>query len=92
MIIIHSILAIYKPTSLWAEYSKLKATIQKNYNNIDISYPGLRSFLRTISSGYHPQKCNFFQPDEIRRFFSEAEDNEFLAVKVGDSSCDSLDI
>lgn len=59
----------------------LKATIQKN-NEIDISYPELKSFLRVTSSGYLPQKYNVFQPDEIRQFLSEADDNEFLVVKV----------
>lgn len=71
----------YKPTSLWVAYSMLRTTIQR-VNNIDICYPEVTSLLKRCMIGYEPQKSNIFQPDEIRRFFSEAKDSEFLAMKV----------
>lgn len=63
----------------------LRTTIQRT-DNIDICYPEVTSMLKKSSAGYQPQKSNVFQPDEIRRFFSEAEDTQFLAVKVQDTA------
>lgn len=83
---IHCIAAKYKPTSLWAEYTKVRTLILKNHD-VDISYPELKAFLRRTSSGYVPQKCSVFQSDEIRRFLSEADDNEFLFFKVSEVAC-----
>lgn len=79
------IAAKYKPTSLWAHYSMLRTTILKNYN-IDISYPSMKSFLKTSSFAYLPRKSTVFRPDEIQRFLSEADDREYLAVKVNDTA------
>lgn len=81
----HCISAKYKPTTLWAEYSMLRSTIQSKFN-IDISSLELSTLLKVSSFGYLPQnKCNVFKPDEIRRFFSEADDDEFLAAKVSNT-------
>lgn len=64
----------------------LITTIKKKHN-IDISYPEVMTFLRTSKFGYVPQKCSVFQPDEIQRFLSEADDKEFLSVKVSHTTC-----
>lgn len=63
----------------------LRATIQKNHD-IDITDPEIKSFLKTSSFAYLPRKCVAFRPDEIKRFLSEAADNEFLAFKVSIAS------
>lgn len=75
------IAAKYKPTSLWSEYSMLRTQIQEKFN-VDIRYPEVKSFLKWCKFGYFPQKGLVFQPDEIRRFLCEADDYEFLGVKV----------
>lgn len=63
----------------------LRLVIQR-IDNVDICYPEVTSLLKKSSAGYIPQKSNVFQPDHIRRFFSEARDTEFLAVKVRDTA------
>lgn len=73
--------AKYKPTTLWVEYSMLRTTIQTK-DNIDICYPELITFLKASSFGYVSQKLSVFRLDDLRRFLSEAEDDDFLAVKV----------
>jgi len=75
----------YKPPTLWAEYSKTRTIIQKKHN-VDIHYPELMTFLRTCKFGYQPQKLLVFEQDDLQRFLAEADDNEFLAVKVRDSA------
>lgn len=81
-----SIAGKYKPSTLWTEYSMLRTTIQSKHN-IDISYKELWAYLQTSSFGYLPQKLSVFELDEMRRFLSEADDKEFLAVKVRDKAC-----
>lgn len=60
----------------------LRATILRN-DEVDINYPNLASFLKNSAAGCEIKKINIFQPEEIQRFLSEAEDYEYLAMKVG---------
>lgn len=71
-----------KPSSLWAQYSMLKATM-KVKDNIDIAkYNQISAFLKTKSSGYKPMKAKIFSEAEIKKFIVEAPDNDWLDVKV----------
>lgn len=64
----------------------LRTTIQRNHN-IDINYLEVTSLLKKSAVGYRSQKY-VFQANEIQRFFSEAMDFEFLAIKVRDTGLD----
>lgn len=77
----YCVAAKYKPNSLFAEYSMLRATIQTNHN-IDICYPEIKSLLKWSKFGHVPQKGLVFQMDEIQRFFRDAQDHEYLGIKV----------
>ena len=71
-----------KPSTLWAQYSMLRAMLV-NKNNIDISkYLNLRAFLKRKSDGYHPKKSNTFSKEQIIKFINEAPDHVYLLTKV----------
>lgn len=70
------------PASLWCEYSMLKSTLFIE-ENINISkFPKLRAFLKRKNDGYKPKKSNVFTREEINRFLAEADDSNFLLMKV----------
>jgi len=72
----------FKPSTLWAQYSMLKATINCNHG-IDIGrYTELLSFLKKKSDGFTSTKAKALTSEEVERFLTEAPDKEFLAVKV----------
>lgn len=71
-----------KPTTLWATYSMMKSTIKLKHN-VDIStYHQLCAFLKTNASGYRPEKANVFTESEIEQFLDQANDYDWLDVKV----------
>lgn len=72
-----------KPTTLFAIYSMLKATMRIN-DNIDISsYSALLKFLKQQNVGYTPVKSHLFTKEEIEKFINEAFDEDWLHYKVG---------
>ncbi|KAG4075569.1 hypothetical protein HA402_003394 [Bradysia odoriphaga] len=72
----------YAPTTLWAKFSMLKATL-KLYDDVDIgNYMKLCAWLKKKSAHYVANKAAVFEPQEIRRFFNEAPDELWLDVKV----------
>lgn len=72
----------YKPTSLWAFYSMLKATIRA-HENIDIgTFPAVSAFLKTKSNGYKPVKAEVFTEAGIKEFIDTSDDSSWLDVKV----------
>lgn len=76
-----SIQSKYKPSSLWVEYSMLRAMIARNHN-IDIKYPKLIVFLKKYSVGYQPKKSKVFQAVDVNKFLTEADDLNNLLMKV----------
>lgn len=72
---------LYAPSTIWNRYSMLKTTIQRN-DNINIEYPKLLSQLKKNAVGFNAKKTKVFLPDEIRRFFTEADDLQHLCSKV----------
>ncbi|KAJ6639008.1 hypothetical protein Bhyg_11747, partial [Pseudolycoriella hygida] len=72
----------YKPTSLWAFYSMLKSTL-RTFEDLDIGqYFQVKAFLKQKSSGFKSVRANVFTEEEIRKFVMEADDRQWLDVKV----------
>ena len=71
-----------KPSSLYAFYSMLKATLRIN-DSINISsWSRLRDYLKSQYSGYKPGKAKPFTRKEIEKFIYEAPDEKWLDLKV----------
>lgn len=71
-----------KPSTLWAYYSMLKATLRCN-DDIDITtWSKLTDFLKRKNVGYKPFKSKVFTEDEVNKFINEAPDEYWLDVKV----------
>lgn len=74
----------YKASSLWSNYSMLKAVLLLK-QNLDISkFYKLIGYLKRKSAGYQPKKSKCFSRDQIDKFLLEAPDKEFLLMKVSD--------
>ena len=72
----------YKSSSIWASYSMLTATTSTK-NNVDISKcKQLVAFLKRQPERYKPNTSKIFTKDEIERFLKEADDKQFLRIKV----------
>lgn len=72
----------YKPTSLWAYHSMLKATL-RTYEDIDIKkYGQVSAFLKSKSSGYRSVKARVFMEDNIKTFIDQADELSWLDIKV----------
>ncbi|KAJ8978130.1 hypothetical protein NQ317_014185 [Molorchus minor] len=64
----------------WAQYSMLKSCMIV-YNNIDISkYAKLMAFLKC--DGYKAKKSKILTTDQIAFFLSQANDDEYLMIKI----------
>lgn len=71
-----------KSSTLWANYSMLKATLAIR-QDVDISkYPKLRSLLKRQAEGYRPKKSKILTKEQINKFIQEASDKEYLMIKV----------
>lgn len=71
-----------KPTTLWATYSMLKATL-KIFAKVNIeTYAILSAMLKRQSVGYVPKKAKTFSEEEMQYFLDNAPDVAWLDVKV----------
>lgn len=71
-----------KPTTIWAQYSMLKATL-KIFDKVNIeTYQILSAVLKKKSRGYVPKKAITFSEEEIQTFLDNAPDVAWLDVKV----------
>lgn len=71
-----------KSSTLWSTYSMLKSTININ-ENIDITrYSKLVPFLKKKSVGYRSKKSKVLTRDDVQRFLVEADDENYLLIKV----------
>lgn len=72
----------YKPISMWAYYSMLKATIRVK-ENIDIGkFSEVVSFLKAKASGFKSAKAEVFTETQLKTFFDTASGVEWLDAKV----------
>ena len=71
------------PATLWCEYSILKATLRIE-EDIDTTFkvPKFRAFMKKKNDGHKPKKSNVFAREEINKFGIEADDSNFLLMKV----------
>lgn len=73
---------VWKPSSMWAHYSMLRSTMFLNHH-IDLKdYKDLNAFLRVAAKGFKSKKATMFTTEEIKQFFREAPDQQYLASKV----------
>lgn len=71
-----------KSSTLWSQYSMLKATISVK-NNTDISkYPRLIAFLKRQAEGYKPKKSKILAREQIDEFLTTAPDETHLLAKA----------
>ncbi|XP_050315414.1 uncharacterized protein LOC126749762 [Anthonomus grandis grandis] len=71
-----------KSSTLWANYSMLKATLTIRHD-VDISkYSKIRAFLKRQAHAYKPKKSKILTKEEINKFIKEAPDKEYLMIKV----------
>lgn len=72
----------YKPTSLWAYFSMLKATMRTYENVLIDKYKQVSAYLSTRSAGYKKKKAKVFSEDNIKTFIDQADEFSWLDVKV----------
>ncbi|XP_073963713.1 uncharacterized protein [Choristoneura fumiferana] len=70
------------PSTLWAVYSMLKATLSAKKNIHIAKYSNLTAFIKQQSRGYISQKSRVFTASEVETFLKEAPDHIYLAMKV----------
>lgn len=71
-----------KPSSLWSEYSMVRACLSSK-ENIDIkTYKKLMAFMKQNSVGFRPKKSKVFNREHIYKFLKEAPDSQYLMKKV----------
>lgn len=71
-----------KPSTLWSEYSMVRACLIVK-DNVDIkTYSRLVAFLKRQSVGFRPKKSKVFKRGEFLKFLVEAPDETFLMMKV----------
>lgn len=72
-----------KASSMWSNYSKLRTCLSL-YKDTDISkYPKVLAFLKRSSDNYQPKKSKILEFEDIVKFINDANDDLFLALKVG---------
>ncbi|CAH1381996.1 unnamed protein product [Tenebrio molitor] len=73
---------IVKPSTLWSVYSMLRTMISIN-KNLDLSkYTNLIAFLKRQSEGYRAKKSKSFSKENIEKFLTTANDEDYLMQKV----------
>lgn len=73
---------LFKPTTLWSTWSKLRTTIslrhQVNINN----YEDLKTLLKRYAKGYVPTKAKTFTWKEVLTFLTTSEPKIYLVHQV----------
>lgn len=72
----------YKPSSLYAFYSMLKATLRAHENTDIGTLNQVSAFLKAKSDGYKPIKAEVFTEEGFKKFIDEAENLAWLDVEV----------
>lgn len=73
---------VLKSSSLWSQYSMVKATLSLK-NGIEIEkFSKLRAFLKRSGDGYSPKKSRVLTSEQIEVFLKDAPDRKYLMMKV----------
>lgn len=73
---------VWKSSTMWSNYSMIKASLLIK-NNVDISkYHKLLAFLKRQNVGYRPKKSKILTREQIDKFLNEAPDTDYLMMKV----------
>lgn len=71
-----------KSSTLWSQYSMVKATLCLK-NGIDIEkFSKLRAFLKRQNDGYRPKKSRVLTKEQVDQFLKYAPDKQYLMMKV----------
>lgn len=71
-----------KASTLWSQYSMLKAMLIIK-DNIDISeFKNLLTYLKRMNDGYKPFISKALTGEQVDQFLTEAPDEEYLMIKV----------
>lgn len=58
-------------------------TMVNNEKNVGIlKNDKLKAYIKQINIGYRPKKAKVFTPMDLKKFFLQAPDEEYLTVKV----------
>lgn len=71
-----------KPSSLWSQYSMVKATLSVKHGVEIEKFAKLRAFLKRNSDGYIPKKSRVLTSEQIEQFLRDAPDAKYLLMKV----------
>ncbi len=71
-----------KSSTLWSEYSMLKALISLKEGDDISKFLKLRSFLKKQGEGYVPKKSKVLIKEQFDTFLNSAPDEKYLATKV----------
>jgi integrase len=86
-----------KSSTLWSNYSMLKAELSINHNIRLGKYTKLRAFLKRKNVGYKPKKTKILSKQQVDNFLHNAPNEKYLATKVvlilgvtGGCRCDEI--
>ncbi|XP_011308819.1 uncharacterized protein [Fopius arisanus] len=72
----------YKPTCLWATYSKLRSTISAQHNVNIHNFLQLIQFLKIAKKGYRSVQALALTEEQVKKFLLTAPDEIYLDTKV----------
>lgn len=71
-----------KSSTLWSQYSMVKATLSIK-NGVEIEkFVKLKAFLKRQGEGYRPRKSRVLTNEQIEVFLKDAPDHKYLMMKV----------
>lgn len=71
-----------KSSTMWAQYSMLKAELNIKDSINNLSYKKVQVFLKQKSENYAAKKSKTFTKNQVDTFLTEAPDKKYLAMKV----------
>lgn len=72
----------YAPSTLWSIFSMIKSTLLAYHGKDVRSFEKVQAFLKQKSSKHKAKKSEVFTRDQFERFFREADDKEYLHLKL----------
>ncbi|XP_051156944.1 uncharacterized protein LOC127278975 [Leptopilina boulardi] len=73
---------IWKPSTLWSQFSMLRTTVKLNDNVDSGFFKKVIAFLMKYLKGYCLKKSKVFTTEQVNKFLTEALDSQYLVKKV----------